>query len=179
MRLEGLAWSAGQGSGSCLRNKQASASGLTPKLNPTKKHMLQKLNSRRGGFTLVEIMIVVAIIALLATFAVPNFLRARQRTQATAVKQEALMLEQAKDQWAIENNKTIAQNPAWADLKPYVKDSTALYTNCNAASAFTDSMGGTFTVTGSNVKISTATEALFDTSVTGTNVSGFWAPYYQ
>ena len=37
--------------------------------------MLQKLNKNRGGFTLVEIMIVVAIIALLAAIAVPNFLR--------------------------------------------------------------------------------------------------------
>ena len=45
--------------------------------------MLTKLNTRRGGFTLVEIMIVVAIIALLAAIAVPNFLRARKRSQAT------------------------------------------------------------------------------------------------
>ena len=43
--------------------------------------MLQKLNKNRGGFTLVEIMIVVAIIALLAAIAVPNFLRARKRSQ--------------------------------------------------------------------------------------------------
>jgi type IV pilus assembly protein PilA len=41
--------------------------------------MLQKLNNKRGGFTLVEIMIVVAIIALLAAIAVPNFLRSRKR----------------------------------------------------------------------------------------------------
>ena len=41
--------------------------------------MLTKLNKRRAGFTLVEIMIVVAIIALLAAIAVPGFLRARKR----------------------------------------------------------------------------------------------------
>jgi prepilin-type N-terminal cleavage/methylation domain-containing protein len=44
--------------------------------------MLNKLNSKRAGFTLVEIMIVVAIIALLAAIAVPGFLRARKRSQA-------------------------------------------------------------------------------------------------
>jgi len=43
--------------------------------------MLNKLNKRRGGFTLVEIMIVVAIIALLAAIAVPGFLRARKRSK--------------------------------------------------------------------------------------------------
>ena len=41
--------------------------------------MLKKLTTKRGGFTLVEIMIVVAIIALLAAIAVPGFLRARKR----------------------------------------------------------------------------------------------------
>ena len=47
--------------------------------------MLRKLNTKHAGFTLVEIMIVVAIIALLASIAVPNFLRSRKRSQATHV----------------------------------------------------------------------------------------------
>ena len=48
-------------------------------------NMLNKINKRRGGFTLVEIMIVVAIIALLAAIAVPGFLRARKRSQASRI----------------------------------------------------------------------------------------------
>ena len=68
--------------------------------------MLQKLNKNRGGFTLVEIMIVVAIIALLAAIAVPNFLRARKRSQATRILEDLRMIDSAIDQYAIETNKT-------------------------------------------------------------------------
>ena len=70
--------------------------------------MLQKLNKNRGGFTLVEIMIVVAIIALLAAIAVPNFLRARKRSQATRILEDLRLLDAASDQYALETNKTSA-----------------------------------------------------------------------
>ena len=69
--------------------------------------MLRKLQTRRGGFTLVEIMIVVAIIALLAAIAVPNFLRARKRSQATQVLEDLRLIDSAIDQYAIEYNKTV------------------------------------------------------------------------
>ena len=68
------------------------------------------LTHRRGGFTLVEIMIVVAIIALLAAIAVPNFLRSRKRSQATRVLQDLRMIDSAIDQYAIETNKTTGAN---------------------------------------------------------------------
>ena len=67
--------------------------------------MLNKLNKRRGGFTLVEIMIVVAIIALLAAIAVPGFLRARKRSQASRIINDLRLIDAAVDQYAIENNK--------------------------------------------------------------------------
>src|SRR5438477_8374016 len=89
--------------------------------------MLQKLNTRRGGFTLVEIMIVVAIIALLAAIAVPNFLRARKRSQATRVLEDLRMLDSACDQYAIETNKQSGTNPTFADIKNYIKTGTTLY----------------------------------------------------
>src|SRR5688572_28669330 len=83
--------------------------------------MLQKLNTRRGGFTLVEIMIVVAIIALLAAIAVPNFLRARKRSQATRVLEDLRMIDSAIDQYAIETNKTTGATVSWTDVKAYLK----------------------------------------------------------
>lgn len=89
--------------------------------------MLQKLNHKRGGFTLVEIMIVVAIIALLAAIAVPNFLRARKRSQATTILEEMRILDAAKDQYAIERNVLGGVPVNGVDLAPYVKNGTRLY----------------------------------------------------
>ena len=89
--------------------------------------MLQKLQSKRGGFTLVEIMIVVAIIALLAAIAVPNFLRARKRSQATKVLEDLRIIDHAIDQYAIETGKGVTCSPSFDDLKNYIKAGTTLY----------------------------------------------------
>jgi prepilin-type N-terminal cleavage/methylation domain-containing protein len=89
--------------------------------------MLKKLNTNRGGFTLVEIMIVVAIIALLAAIAVPNFLRARKRAQATQILEEMRLIDAAKDQYAIEKNLLGSSTIAWDDVKLYLKVGTKLY----------------------------------------------------
>src|SRR3954467_10231985 len=89
--------------------------------------MLQKLNKSRGGFTLVEIMIVVAIIALLAAIAVPNFLRARKRSQATRILEDLRIISGAIDQYAIDNNKSAGSDVAWDDIQHYVKTGTVLY----------------------------------------------------
>ena len=132
--------------------------------------MLQKLNSRRGGFTLVEIMIVVAIIALLATIAVPNFLRARLRSQATACKQDLRMLDAAIEQYAIENNKVSTSAVAFADLKGYIKENSPLYSNGG-----TDTLGNTITLStvGAGVRVPTATA----TAVADVIDPVFFSPY--
>src|SRR5437762_9007022 len=89
--------------------------------------MLQTLNKKRGGFTLVEIMIVVAIIALLAAIAVPNFLRARKRSQATRILEDLRLISDAIDQYAIDNNKSGGADVAWADVQKYLKTGTVVY----------------------------------------------------
>jgi prepilin-type N-terminal cleavage/methylation domain-containing protein len=89
--------------------------------------MLNKLNKRRGGFTLVEIMIVVAIIALLAAIAVPGFLRARKRSQATKILNDLRMIDAAVDQYAIETNRSTGSTVAIADWTAYLKSGTILY----------------------------------------------------
>src|SRR5450432_2956650 len=88
--------------------------------------MLNKLNKRRGGFTLVEIMIVVAIIALLASIAVPGFLRARKRTQASRIMNDLRLIDGACDMYAIENNKSSGNQVRVQDWTKYLKNGTNL-----------------------------------------------------
>ena len=81
----------------------------------------------RKGFTLVEIMIVVAIIALLTAIAVPNFLRARKRAQGTRIIEDLKILDSAVEMYALETRRPAGFNPLFVDLKPYLKTGTALY----------------------------------------------------
>src|ERR1700761_4906901 len=101
--------------------------------------MYTQLHRNRGGFTLVEIMIVVAIIALLAAIAVPNFLRARKRSQATRILEDLRVIDSAVDQYAIENGKTTGDAVVWADVQNYLKTGSVLYN-----SGGVDMLGGAF-----------------------------------
>src|ERR1700761_8299955 len=89
--------------------------------------MLNRINKRHGGFTLVEIMIVVAIIALLAAIAVPGFLRARKRSQAARVLNDLRFIDSAVDQYALENSKASGAPVDTADWTHYLKTNTSLY----------------------------------------------------
>src|SRR5436190_20331273 len=76
-----------------------------------------KANSfRKAGFTLVEIMIVVAIIALLAAIAIPNFVKARENSQRSACIANMKQIDGAKATWAMEQKKANTDSPADTDL---------------------------------------------------------------
>src|SRR2546423_3646585 len=80
-----------------------------------------KINTKKAGFTLVEIMIVVAIIGLLAAIAIPNFVRARTTSQANACINNLRQMDGAVQQYALENKLASSATYALDDLKPYVK----------------------------------------------------------
>ena len=133
--------------------------------------MLQKLNKNRGGFTLVEIMIVVAIIALLAAIAVPNFLRARKRSQATRILEDLRMIDSAVDQYAIETNKITGATVDWADVQKYLKTGSTLY-GSNHTDLLGSDLGATFNVD----TIPTVPTATFD-ALSDVAPAPFWSPF--
>src|SRR6202045_3373929 len=94
--------------------------------------MFKKLQTKHAGFTLVEIMIVVAIIALLAAIAVPGFLRARKRSQASRILNDLRMIDSAADQYAVETNRTSGATVNIADWTNYLKKGSLLYNNGNS-----------------------------------------------
>ncbi len=137
--------------------------------NQIKVNMLSKLNKRRGGFTLVEIMIVVAIIALLAAIAVPGFLRARKRSQATKILNDLRMIDAAVDQYAIETNRATGSTVDVADWTSYLKSGTILYNTGN------DLFGNPYDAQVVDRLPSVPAGAF--TTLSDVAPTGFWSPY--
>ena len=74
------------------------------------------LKGRKGGFTLVEIMIVVLIIGILLAIAIPNFMKARETSRTKSCIANLKQLDAAKQQWAMDQNKAGSATPVDADL---------------------------------------------------------------
>ena len=77
--------------------------------------------SQRTAFTLVEIMIVVAIIGLLAGISTPSMLKARDTSQLNAIISNLRILESSKEQWALEQKQGDGAQPTEADLAQFLR----------------------------------------------------------
>ena len=80
---------------------------------------------RRGGFTLVEIMIVVATIAMLAVMAIPSYVRARSKAQESRCVNNLRQIDGAKNLWALEHGKSTGATVLDGDVNPYLRESMA------------------------------------------------------
>jgi prepilin-type N-terminal cleavage/methylation domain-containing protein len=122
------------------------------------------LKRENQGFTLVEIMIVVAIIGLLTVLALPSFIKSRKQSQGRRILNDARQMDSAIDEWALNNNMADGANV----------DTSAAGTYLKGTWKTTDVLGKTFTVTvvgTTQISINTATK----TSLAGVGID--WGIY--
>src|SRR3954463_11013235 len=107
--------------------------------------------SRKAAFTLVEIMIVVAIIGLLAGIAIPNFIKARETARKGTCINNLRLIDAAIQQWALENNKNGSDPVALDSLTPYLNRGGGQI-NGTGAGAVKCPSGGSYSATSVDTK---------------------------
>ena len=113
--------------------------------NESESNMKMSRAPNRTGFTLVEIMIVVAIIGLLASIAIPNMVSARARAQASGCINNLRQIDGAANQFALEQNKRTGETINFpADLTPYIKlNASSSIPGCPAGGTYSlNAVGG-------------------------------------
>jgi prepilin-type N-terminal cleavage/methylation domain-containing protein len=79
--------------------------------------------NRSAGFTMVELMIVAAVIGMLAAIAIPSLVRARTESQVNACINNLRQIDDASQEWALDTHQAPTATVAFTDIQPYLKSS--------------------------------------------------------